>query len=190
MKTVRLGRTGLKVSRICLGCMTYGVPERGAHPWTLRRGGQPAADPPGGRAGHQLLRHRQHLFGRHARKRSSAARCATSRAATRSSSPPRCASANAARAQRRRPVAQGASCSEIDASLHAPRHGLRRPVSDPPLGRGHADRGDDGGAARRGQGGQGALHRRVVDVRVAVRQGAARGASATAGRLSSACSRS
>jgi aryl-alcohol dehydrogenase-like predicted oxidoreductase len=35
MQTTRLGRTGLTVSRICLGCMTYGVPERGAHPWTL-----------------------------------------------------------------------------------------------------------------------------------------------------------
>lgn len=35
MKTVRLGRTGLEVSRLCLGCMTYGVPDRGNHPWTL-----------------------------------------------------------------------------------------------------------------------------------------------------------
>jgi len=35
MDYVRLGRTGLKVSRVCLGCMTYGVPDRGAHPWTL-----------------------------------------------------------------------------------------------------------------------------------------------------------
>ena len=35
MQYTRLGRTGLSVSRICLGCMTYGVPERGAHPWTL-----------------------------------------------------------------------------------------------------------------------------------------------------------
>ena len=35
MQYTRLGRTGLTVSRICLGCMTYGVPERGAHPWTL-----------------------------------------------------------------------------------------------------------------------------------------------------------
>src|SRR5262245_819549 len=30
-----LGRTGLQVSRICLGCMSYGVPGRGAHPWSL-----------------------------------------------------------------------------------------------------------------------------------------------------------
>jgi aryl-alcohol dehydrogenase-like predicted oxidoreductase len=35
MQFTRLGRTGLSVSRICLGCMTYGVPERGAHPWTI-----------------------------------------------------------------------------------------------------------------------------------------------------------
>jgi aryl-alcohol dehydrogenase-like predicted oxidoreductase len=35
MDTMNLGRTGLKVSRIALGCMSYGVPERGPHPWTL-----------------------------------------------------------------------------------------------------------------------------------------------------------
>ena len=35
MEYVKLGKTGLKVSRICLGCMTYGVPERGTHPWSL-----------------------------------------------------------------------------------------------------------------------------------------------------------
>jgi len=35
MEYVRLGRTGLKVSRICLGCMTFGDPGRGRHPWTL-----------------------------------------------------------------------------------------------------------------------------------------------------------
>ncbi|WP_420782914.1 aldo/keto reductase [Streptomyces sp. LPB2020-019-1HS] len=35
MQYVKLGSTGLDVSRICLGCMTYGVPDRGAHEWTL-----------------------------------------------------------------------------------------------------------------------------------------------------------
>ncbi|NYZ13752.1 aldo/keto reductase [Azospirillum sp. RWY-5-1] len=35
MEYVRFGRTGLKVSRICLGCMTFGASDRGAHPWTI-----------------------------------------------------------------------------------------------------------------------------------------------------------
>src|SRR5580700_10002009 len=35
MEFVNLGKTGLKVSRICLGCMSYGIPQRGAHLWTL-----------------------------------------------------------------------------------------------------------------------------------------------------------
>jgi aryl-alcohol dehydrogenase-like predicted oxidoreductase len=35
MDYVKFGRTGLDVSRICLGCMSYGEPQRGAHPWTL-----------------------------------------------------------------------------------------------------------------------------------------------------------
>ena len=35
MKYVKLGRTGIDISRLCLGCMSYGVPERGTHPWVL-----------------------------------------------------------------------------------------------------------------------------------------------------------
>jgi aryl-alcohol dehydrogenase-like predicted oxidoreductase len=35
IKTIRLGRTGLEISRICLGCMSYGEPDRGSHRWTL-----------------------------------------------------------------------------------------------------------------------------------------------------------
>ena len=39
MDYVRLGATGLEVSRICLGCMSYGEPDRGNHdgPWTRTR---------------------------------------------------------------------------------------------------------------------------------------------------------
>ncbi len=35
MKYVKLGNTGLDVSRICLGCMSYGEPDKGTHEWSL-----------------------------------------------------------------------------------------------------------------------------------------------------------
>ncbi|MDD1450388.1 aldo/keto reductase [Sphingomonas sp. H160509] len=35
MDYTKLGSTGLDVSRLCLGCMTYGIPDRGNHAWTL-----------------------------------------------------------------------------------------------------------------------------------------------------------
>ena len=35
MQYVKLGSTGLDVSRICLGCMSYGDPARGTHEWSL-----------------------------------------------------------------------------------------------------------------------------------------------------------
>ncbi|ACB96530.1 aldo/keto reductase [Beijerinckia indica] len=35
MDYVKLGSTGLDVSRLCLGCMTFGVPDAGVHSWTL-----------------------------------------------------------------------------------------------------------------------------------------------------------
>ena len=35
MEYVKLGRTGLEVSRICLGCMSYGMPDRGNHAWSI-----------------------------------------------------------------------------------------------------------------------------------------------------------
>jgi aryl-alcohol dehydrogenase-like predicted oxidoreductase len=35
MRYIKLGTTGVDVSPICLGCMSYGIPDRGTHPWTL-----------------------------------------------------------------------------------------------------------------------------------------------------------
>ena len=42
MEYVSLGTTGLQVSRICLGCMSYGEPDQGNQPWSL---GRDAAQP-------------------------------------------------------------------------------------------------------------------------------------------------
>jgi 1-deoxyxylulose-5-phosphate synthase len=35
LEYVKLGSTGLDISRVALGCMSYGDPGRGTHPWTL-----------------------------------------------------------------------------------------------------------------------------------------------------------
>lgn len=35
MRYVRLGNTGMKISEIVLGCMSFGTPDRGNHAWTL-----------------------------------------------------------------------------------------------------------------------------------------------------------
>ncbi|MDA3625618.1 aldo/keto reductase [Saccharopolyspora sp. WRP15-2] len=35
MRYTRLGTTGLEVSSICVGCMSFGEPDRGSHTWTL-----------------------------------------------------------------------------------------------------------------------------------------------------------
>ena len=62
MEYIRLGGTGLKVSKLVLGCMSFGVPERGItrRPWenSWKVGPCPR------RAGYwnQLLRHGQCLF--------------------------------------------------------------------------------------------------------------------------------
>jgi aryl-alcohol dehydrogenase-like predicted oxidoreductase len=36
MEYINLGKSGLKVSRICLGCMTYGDPAKWTHGWVLK----------------------------------------------------------------------------------------------------------------------------------------------------------
>ena len=169
MEYVNLGNTGLRVSRVCLGMMSYGKHE--SRPWALdeaeaepivRRaveggitffdtadvynGGQ--SEVVTGRVLPQALRH-----ARGVRRRDEGAR------------------ADDARRERPRPLAQ--AHPRLDRRVAAAaRARLRRPLPDPPLGPADADRGDDGGAARRRRGRQGALHRREQHVRLAVREGA------------------
>ncbi|SOT43789.1 hypothetical protein F01_460157 [Burkholderia cenocepacia] len=133
--------------------------------------GKPADHPAGDRGRHQLLRHREHVFGRHVGgdRRPRAARF---REARRRRDRDQGVLPDAAGAERRRAVAQG------DHDRHRPepeaaRHRLRRSLPDSPMGLRHADRGDARGVARRREGRQGALYRRLVDVRMAVREGAA-----------------
>ena len=45
MKYVNLGRSGLKVSRLCLGCMSYGEPERLPQPGPWMKGVTSAHSP-------------------------------------------------------------------------------------------------------------------------------------------------
>ena len=67
MEYVRLGRTGLEVSRLVLGCMSFGDPKCGAHPWSLDEQTQQTADPSGPRSGDQLLRHSERVLRRQQR---------------------------------------------------------------------------------------------------------------------------
>jgi len=64
MEYVSLGTTGLQVSRICLGCMSYGEPDRGNQPWSLDRDAAQPFFRSGVRARHQLLRHCQRVLSR------------------------------------------------------------------------------------------------------------------------------
>ena len=62
MQYTKLGRTGLDVSRVCLGCMSYGEPDSRQPSVDPRGGGEPAVPEEGARSRHQLLRHRQRVF--------------------------------------------------------------------------------------------------------------------------------
>ena len=59
MRYARLGRSGLTVSRLALGCMSYGNP--GWRPWVLESG-RTAVFSARDRRRDQFLRHRRHVL--------------------------------------------------------------------------------------------------------------------------------
>ena len=169
MEHVRLGKTGLKVSRICLGCMSYGVPDRGPHPWTLdeeksrpfiRRSleaginffdtanvySDGTSEEIVGRALRDFARRDEVVLATkvHGRMRPDV---------------------------NGRGLSRKAILAEIDNSLRRLGTDLRGSLPDPSLGRRDADRGNARSAERCRQGGQGAVYRRVDHVCLAVLQG-------------------
>ena len=172
MEHIRLGNAGLKVSRLALGCMSYGDPTTpNAHPWALTEAEATALLPAGGRARRHVLGHRERLPTRHVR-RDRRTRDHPLLQPRRDRARDQGPGQDARRPRRRGPVAQGDS-----------RTGRRVPER---LGTDYIDlyqihRFDPDARSRRRwrrctthQGGQGALHRRVLDVRVAVRKAPAR----------------
>ena len=65
MQYTKLGKTGITVSRICLGCMSYGDKKWRDWVLTMRRGARALRRR--ARGGDQLLRHRRRLFDRRQR---------------------------------------------------------------------------------------------------------------------------
>ena len=180
MNYVKLGNTGLDVSPLCLGCMSYGEPGRGTHPWTLVE----EQSRPFIRKAVELGINffdtansysdgtSEEIVGRALKEYARRDEIVVATKVFFGERPP----------ERQRPVAQGdPGC---DRRQPAPaRHGLCRPLPDPSLGLQNADRGNARGAERRRQGGKGALHRRLVHARLAVREGAASVAPAWLGAL-------
>ena len=185
MDIVKFGRTGLEVSRLCLGCMSYGEPGRGTHPWTL-----PEAD------SRPFIRKALDLginFFDTANVYSDGTSEEIVGRALKDFVPREEVVIATKVHGRMRPGPNGAGLSrkailaEIDASLKRLGTDYVDLYQNPPLGLRHADRGDARGAERRGPRRQGALHRRLLDVRLAVRQGAGAVRARTAGRASSRC---
>ncbi len=184
MEYRNLGKSGLKVSRLCLGCMSYGVPERGPHPWTLDE-----------RQGRPFIARRSNWASTSSIPRTPIPTAPAKRswAGAGRVRPPRRGghrhqglSPDAHRSQRPRPVAQ--NDHDRDRCQPPPAgNRLRRSLSNSPLGLHHPDRRNALGPRRRGPFGQGPLPGRLVDVCLAILSGARIWPTSMAGADSSRC---
>ena len=133
MRYTKLGSTGLDVSVVTLGCMSWGDPARGGHSWVLPEDEGRVDHQGRPRGGDQLLRHRQRVQRRQQRgdHRAGAAglRAPRGRRARHEGARPDAPGPNGAG-----PVPQGDPARDRRVADPA-RHGLRRPLPDPPLGR-------------------------------------------------------
>ena len=170
MQYVNLGSTGLRVSRICMGMMSFGNDSDRA--WVLD---EDAAEP----IVRAAVEGGVTFFDTADTYSNGASEVATGRLVAKFLSRDEVGDrhqgvhADDPGRERRGPVPQAHPVGHR--RIAAPsRHGLRRPLPDPPFRSPHADRGDHGRPQRRRAGRQGALHRRQQHVRLAVRQGAAR----------------
>ena len=183
MDYVRLGSTGLKVSRLCLGCMTYG--SKKWRDWVLDEDESRPFFRRALEAGINFF-DTADMYSRRRERRGHRARAEGLRRARPRRHRHQGLQPDGRRPQPARPLAQ-AHPPRHRRQPAPPRHRLRRSLPDPPLRLRHADRRDDARAGRCRTRRQGALHRRVQHVRLAVRQDAGRFATRTDWRASSPC---
>jgi aryl-alcohol dehydrogenase-like predicted oxidoreductase len=158
----------LEVSELCLGCMTFGVPDRGDHPWTLPEEPSRALISQAVDAGINYFDTAnsysegtsEEIVGRALKDFSRRDQLVM---ATKVFFP------HAQRPKRRRTIPEG----DIHGNRRQPAaawNRLRGPLPDPSLGLLDADRGDSRSAARRREERQSAVPRRLIDVRLAIQQ--------------------
>ena len=171
MDYVKLGRTGLKVSRICLGCMSYGDPGPRHHPGRSTKDESRPFIKQALELGINFF-DTANVYSDGTSEEIVGRALQGFRPARRDRDRDQGASAGCGHGPNGAGLSRKAIMTEIDASLrrlgtdYVDLYQIHR------LDHAHADRGDARGAARRREGGQGALHRRLLDVRLAVRAGA------------------
>ena len=168
MEYVRFGQTGLTVSRLCLGCMTYGDP--GWREWVLdEEASRPFIREALERginffdtADMYSLGRSEEVVGRALKEMARRDEVVIATKVFNAMGP---------KPNQQGPLAQAHHGGDRRLA-EAARHRLRRPLHHPSLRPRDARRGDDRGALGRGEGRQGALSRRLLDVGLAVHEDA------------------